>query len=125
MEIGCELLQCKLVDEKQKRRYGKRELFLAFRSEKQTPRACVKLRFDAGLSQSVAIATRGSAIPGQQMEIEAMDIVVPGSEVSKRRLIGSDLGQSSEKIRVIQADGFCTDGSHSKAEVAEQPGLHQ
>ena len=59
------------------------------------------------------------------MGVEAMDIAVPGTEVSKRRLLSSDTGRGTEKVRVVVAAGPSGDGAPSKAEVAEQPRLHQ
>jgi len=75
--------------------------------------------------QSTAKALRGTAAQSQHIGVEVMDIAVPGNEVSRRRLVGSDLVRGMKKIRVVHADGSCGDGFQSKVEVAEQPRLHQ
>ena len=102
-----------------------RKLYLAFRSEQQVAKARLKLNFDTTSQQAVAQGAKGLGSPNQSMGVEAMDIAVPGTEVSKRRLLSSDTGRGTEKVRVVMAAGPSGDGAPLKAEVAEQPRLHQ
>jgi len=102
-----------------------RKLYLAFQSEKQMSRACIKLNFNKGPPQSVATLSKEIAAASQYMGVDAMDIAVPGNEVSKRRLGGSDMVRGTEEIRIVHAKGPGGDGIQSKVEVAGQPRLPQ
>jgi len=95
-----------------------RKLFVAFRNQRQVSRACAKLNFDMEATQTTAQEPMGSAVLGKQLGVNVMDIAIPGGEVSKRRLIGSDAGRGTEKIRVIQANGSRGGVSQPMAEVA-------
>ena len=89
---------------------------MAYRLQKEGKGVRSRLDFNPG-ENAVQREEGGRA----QMMIDNEEVAIPSGEISKRRLLGKNVGGEYDKVRVIEGGAQGSSTTFLKAEVAMQP----